>query len=256
MDLKKELYLILEKPTSHNHGVLIQTIIYINIIVSILILFLESEKSMDKYSNIFDIVNTVNIMIFTIEYICRLYAIKFIGTNRVKYMFTPFMIIDLLVLLPFYLSFLNVDLSFLRALRGLRIFKLFRLAKFVEFDNILAQIFSEKKEEFLFIIIASIIILFTITPLVFYFENEAQPEVFGSMFDTMWWAIITFTTVGYGDMYPITGMGRVLTTFISVLGIAFYAIPGSIFTSALLEKMNHRHKHKHKHEDSENNEKI
>lgn len=164
-------------------------------------------------------------------------------------MLTPFMIIDLLVLLPFYLSFFNIDLGFLRTLRVLRIFKLFRLAKFVEFDNILAQIFSEKKEEFIFVIVASIIILFTITPLVFYFEHDAQPEVFKSMFDTLWWAVVTFTTIGYGDMYPITGMGRVFTTLLSVLGIAFYAIPGSIFTSALLEKMHDKKRLKDKQHD-------
>lgn len=248
-NIKKEIYNILERPSSLNYGYWIQGFIYFNIFVSIVVLFFESEKSLDKYNDIFDIINIVNIVIFTIEYIVRIYAVGYVRRGRIKYMFTPFMIIDLLVILPFYLSFFNVDLAFLRALRGLRIFKLFRLAKFVEFDNILAQIFSEKKEEFIFILIASIIILFTITPLVYHFEHEAQPEVFDSMFDTMWWAIITFTTVGYGDMYPITAMGRILTTIISVLGIAFYAIPGSIFTSALLEKMNHRHNNRNKNED-------
>ena len=169
--------------------------------------------------------------------------------SRIKYMFTPFMIIDLLVLLPFYLSFFNIDLGFLRTLRVLRIFKLFRIAKFVEFDNILAQIFTEKKEEFIFVLVASVIILFTITPLVFYFEHDAQPEVFKSMFDTLWWAVVTFTTIGYGDMFPITAMGRIFTTLLSILGIAFYAIPGSIFTSALLEKMDHKKKIKERHDD-------
>ena len=74
--------------------------------------------------------------------------------------------------------------------------------------------------------------------------NRVQPEVFSSMGTTMWWAVITFTTVGYGDMYPVTLMGRILTTFVSFLGIAFYAIPGSIFTSALLEKINDKKQRK------------
>lgn len=85
--------------------------------------------------------------------------------------------------------------------------------------------------------------------MVFYFEHDAQPEVFKSMFDTLWWAVVTFTTIGYGDMYPITGMGRVFTTLLSVLGISFYAIPGSIFTSALLEKMHDKKRLKEKHDD-------
>lgn len=237
MNLKRDLYFILERPSSHKFGFLIQLFIYLNIFVSILILFLETEESLSSYSNIFKVINYINISLFTLEYFLRVYSINYMKKSRVKYIFTPFMIIDLLVLLPFYLSFLNLDLGFLRALRVLRIFKLFRLAKFVEFDNILASIFSEKKEEFIFILIASSIVLFTITPLVYYFEHNAQPEVFTSMFDTLWWAIITFTTVGYGDMYPITSMGRILTTIISILGIGFYAIPGSIFTSSLLEKI-------------------
>jgi len=248
LNLKKELYYILEKPDTHKWGYHIQSIIYINIFISILVLFLESEESLKIYSSIFQKINYINIFIFTIEYFLRIYAVNYIANrSRVKYMFTPFMIIDLLVLLPFYLSFFNIDLGFLRSLRILRIFKLFRLAKFVEFDNILAQIFTEKKEEFIFVLVASIIILFTITPLVFYFEHDAQPEVFKSMFDTLWWAVVTFTTIGYGDMYPITGMGRIFTTLLSILGIAFYAIPGSIFTSALLEKMNHKKRDRENH---------
>ena len=245
MNLKRDLYHILERPSSHKYGFIFQTIIYSNIFISILILFLETENSLKIYSDIFSFINIINISIFTIEYLLRVYCINYnTKKSRFSHMLTPFMLIDLLVLLPFYLTFLNVDLAFLRALRILRIFKLFRLAKFVEFDNILAQIFSEKKEEFIFIFIASLIILFTITPLVFYFEHKVQPEVFNSMFDTLWWAIITFTTVGYGDMYPISGAGRILTTLISILGIAFYAIPGSLFTSALLEKMNEKKRRK------------
>lgn len=146
MLFKESLYNILERPNCHKYGYFFQYVIYINIFVSILILFLESEESLKEYSNIFRIINYINIFLFTIEYILRVYAINYMkNRSRIKYMLTPFMIIDLLVLLPFYLSFFNIDLGFLRTLRVLRIFKLFRLAKFVEFDNILAQIFSEKK---------------------------------------------------------------------------------------------------------------
>ena len=241
MEFKKNLYEVLEKPANHKYGMLIQSIIYINIFVSILVLFLETEASLKKYANIFDVINMITIVIFTIEYISRVYSINHMNNRkRSKYIFTPFMIIDLLVLLPFYLSFLNIDLAFLRTLRVLRIFKLLRLGKFIEFDNILTQIITEKKEEFIFVLIASVIILFTIAPLVFYFEHSVQPTVFKSMLDALWWPVITFTTVGYGDMYPITGMGRILATFLGVFGIAFYAIPGSILTSAFLDKMNHK----------------
>ena len=242
-NLKKNLYLIFEEPTKHTYGILIHSLIFFNIIVSIVIMFLQTEKSLSNYFIIFDIVNTVNVIFFTIEYILRIYSIDFYSKrSRLRFAFSPFMIIDLIVILPYFLSLLNLDLGFLRALRIIRIFKLFRVVKYAEFDNLLFSILREKKEEFIFIFVGLCVVVLTLTPIVYYFEKDVQPEVFSSMLTTMWWAVITFTTVGYGDMYPITTVGRILTAIVSFLGIALYAIPGSIFTSALLEKMNERKK--------------
>lgn len=239
MSLKVELYLIFENPTKHKYGRVVQSGIFLNIFISIVIMFLMTEKSLAKYFDILEDINFVNVVIFTIEYILRVYSIShFRKKTIVTYMLKPMMIIDLIAILPFYLSYFYLDFGFVRALRVLRVFKLFRIAKFVEFDTILVSIIKEKKEEFIFITLAFFIIVLTIVPLVFYFENSAQPEVFSSMLETLWWAIITFTTVGYGDMYPITAMGKILTTILCFFGIAFYAIPGSIFTSTLLQKIN------------------
>lgn len=237
MTIQKKLNTIFNHPKEIKYGLLIQSLIYLNIIVSILVMFLETEKSLQSYANIFTTINNINIFLFTIEYILRMYA-HF--ENRFKFALTPLMLVDIIVLLPFYLTFFNIDLGFLRTLRVLRIFKMLRIAKFTEFDTLLGEVLHEKKEEFIFILVSIFIFLLTLTPLVYYAERLAQPEVFNSMSSTMWWAVTTFTTVGYGDMYPITTLGRILTTIISFLGIAFYAIPGSIFTSSLLEKINEK----------------
>ncbi|WP_417327757.1 ion transporter [Halarcobacter sp.] len=237
MKLAQELNVIFENPSKHKYGYSVQVLIYLNILVSIGVMFLETEKSLSEYFELFKTINMINIFLFTIEYLLRVYSKT---RKRIKYMLTPLMIIDLIVLIPFYLSFLNIDLGFLRGLRILRIFKLFRLAKFNEFDKMIIDIIKEKKEELFYIVVVLFILLFTLTPLVYYFESKAQPEVYSSMGTTLWWAVITFTTVGYGDMYPITTVGRILTTIVSILGIAFYAIPGSIFTSSLLDKINQR----------------
>lgn len=237
MKLAQELNVIFENPSKHKYGYYVQVLIYLNILVSIGVMFLETEKSLSEYFELFKTINMINIFLFTIEYLLRVYSKT---KKRIKYMLTPLMIIDLIVLIPFYLSFLNIDLGFLRGLRILRIFKLFRLAKFNEFDKMIIDIIKEKKEELFYIVVVLFILLFTLTPLVYYFESKAQPEVYSSMGTTLWWAVITFTTVGYGDMYPITTVGRILTTIVSILGIAFYAIPGSIFTSSLLDKINQR----------------
>ena len=246
MNLRHNLYLIFEKPTSHQYGVFIQILIFLNIFVSIVVMFLQTEKTLSAYYDTFNTINIINVMLFTIEYLLRLYSVNI---NRLKFMFRPLMIVDLIAILPFYLSLFNLDFGFLRALRVIRIFKLFRLTKFAEIDNLIISILKDKKEEFFFVTITLLVLLLTVTPLVYYFEKDAQPEVFTSMGTTMWWAIITFTTVGYGDMYPVTLMGRILTTFVSFLGIAFYAIPGSIFTSALLEKINIKKEKKRKNKE-------
>jgi len=257
MNIKKELHLIFEFPRKHKYGILIQSLIFVNIFISIIIMFLQTEKSLFEYSNILSTINTINMILFTIEYILRVYAVGF-GTKqrRIKYIFKPMMLIDLIAILPYYLSMFNLDFGFLRVLRTLRIFKLFRLTKFAEFDGMVLSIIKDKKEEFIFIAITLVVLLITITPLVYYFEKDAQPEVFTSMGTTMWWTVITFTTVGYGDMYPVTLMGRILTTFVSFLGIAFYAIPGSIFTSALLEKINDKKQKKREQKEREEKENL
>lgn len=245
MRLRSSLYNVFYKPVTHRYGYLVQAIIYFNIFVSILILFLETEKSLEHYFELFAYINVVNITLFFLEYICRLYIIKedkkfSHSLGRLKYAMTPMMFIDLLVLLPYIFIFIGVDLSFLRGLRILRIFKLFRLAKFSAFDDLLISILKDKKEEFMVIFTIIFVLLMVVTPLVYYFENQVQPDSFSSMGTTLWWAIITFTTVGYGDMYPLSVGGRIVTSFITILGISFYAIPGSIFTASLLQKINEK----------------
>ena len=210
-------------------------------------MFLLTEDSLKEYFKIFEFINLINVSIFIIEYLFRLYAIGYDKTTtRIKYALTPFMIIDLLAILPTLLVFIGINTSFLRALRVVRIFKLFKFAKYTEVDEMIMKILSEKKEEFIFIFTAILILLFTITPLAYFAEHDAQPEVFSSMSTTLWWSVTTFTTVGYGDMYPVTTFGKFITTIISILGIAFYAIPGAIFTASLLEELKQKNKKKKK----------
>ncbi len=239
---KKEIFNLLEKPYTHKYGKALHIFLFTNIIISILLMFLQTEKSLSEYYDLFTVINTINITIFIFEYIARLYSANYNKKSRLKYALTPFMIIDLLSILPALLTLFGINTSFLRALRVIRIFKLFRVAKYSEVDELIVEIFKEKKEEFIFVSVAIIILLFTMAPLAYFAEHDSQPEVFKSMASSLWWSITTLTTVGYGDMFPVTTLGKLITTIISVLGIAFYAIPSAIFTASLLEKMNKRRK--------------
>jgi voltage-gated potassium channel len=167
---------------------------------------------------------------------------RFSGLNgRFKYLFEPFVIIDLLVLVPYFmLYFWGLDFVFLRVLRIMRIFKLLRYEDYNTFDITLWKIIKDNKEKFFVVIQLASILMLVSAPLMYFIEHNAQPEVFSSIPESLWWSIITFTTIGYGDMYPITGLGKIVASFLSVLGIVFYTIPGAIFTSALLDKLNQR----------------
>ncbi len=173
-----------------------------------------------------------SVIVFTLEYVLRIY----VADSKPKFIFSFFGIIDLLAILPFYLSF-GLDLRSLRALRFLR---LFRILKLVRYNNAMGHftraIKSAKEEILLFIFITLILIYFSAVG-IYYFENEAQPEHFSSIFDSLWWAVITLTTVGYGDVYPITVGGKVFTFFILMIGLGIVAIPTGIISSALTKSV-------------------
>jgi voltage-gated potassium channel len=172
------------------------------------------------------------VLVFTIEYFLRIY----VAESKPKFIFSFFGIIDLVAILPFYLSF-GVDLRSLRALRFLRLFRVLKLVRYNRAMNHFTRAIRSSKEEiFLFIFITLILIYFSAVG-IYYFENQAQPDHFSSIFDSLWWAIITLTTVGYGDVYPITVGGKVFTFMILMIGLGIVAIPTGIISSALTKSV-------------------
>lgn len=240
--MKQKLYQLLEEPQKHPYGKLANILIYSMVLLSISILILQTEPGFQEHTKLLKQLNSACMVFFTIEYFLRLSVCsqdpKYKGFfGKIRYMLTPFMLIDLLVLLPFYLTMFNVHAGFLRSFRILRVFKLLRLSKYVRFNEMILDILRSKKEEFVFVGVVSFMIIIVLAPIVYYAEHPVQPEIYDSISNTIWWSIVTFTTIGYGDMYPVTFIGRLVTTLLSVFGIAFYAIPGSIFTSELLDRI-------------------
>ena len=172
------------------------------------------------------------VSVFTIEYILRIY----VADSKPRFIFSFFGIIDFLAILPFYLSF-GIDLRSLRALRFLRLFRILKLVRYNRaMIHFTTAIKSAKEEILLFLFITLILIYFSSVG-IYYFENEAQPDNFSSVFDSLWWAIVTLTTVGYGDVYPITVGGKVFTFFILLIGLGIVAIPTGIISSALTKSV-------------------
>lgn len=168
------------------------------------------------------------VIVFTVEYILRIY----VADSKPKFIFSFFGIIDFVAVLPFYLSF-GVDLRSLRALRFLRLFRILKLVRYNKAMNHFARAIKTAKEEILLFIVITLMLIYFSAVGIYYFENEAQPEHFTSIFDSLWWAIITLTTVGYGDVYPITVGGKVFTFMILMIGLGIVAIPTGIISSAL-----------------------
>jgi voltage-gated potassium channel len=153
-------------------------------------------------------------------------------------MVSPGALIDLLAILPFYIhTIIGLDLRALRILRLLRFFRLFRLTAYMKATKVVANVFRSKFNELMIALVLTVFLLIIAACLLYFAEHDAQPEKFSSIPATLWWAIVSLTTVGYGDMYPVTILGKVFTGMILLAGVAMLALPAGIITSGFLEEI-------------------
>ena len=173
-------------------------------------------------------IEIITVIIFTVEYLLRLY----VADQKSSFIFSFFGLVDLLAILPFYIS-TGVDL---RSVRAIRLFRLFRILKVVRYSAAIRRfhraLLIAKEEIVLFALVAALL-LYLSAVRIFYFENEAQPEEFSSVFHSLWWSVCTLTTVGYGDVYPVTIGGRVFTFVVLATGLGIISVPAGLVASAL-----------------------
>lgn len=170
----------------------------------------------------------ITMVIFTIEYLLRL----MVADKKLKFVFSFFGLVDFLSIAPFYLT-LGVDLRSLRALRLLRLFRILKLVRYSMAMRRFAVAFQLAREELLLFGATTGLLLFLAATGIYHFEHDAQPEAFESIFTSLWWAVSTLTTVGYGDIYPITTGGRIFTFFVLLLGLGVISVPSGLIASAL-----------------------
>jgi len=166
--------------------------------------------------------------LFSIEYLCRIYTAE----KKLRFIFSFYGLIDLLSILPFYVG-LFVDLRTLRLVRLLRLLRILKLARYNSAIFRFMRALYLAKEELIIFTLASFVLLFLAAVGIYHFEHEAQPEVFRSIFDALWWAVATLTTVGYGDIYPVTDGGRLFTFGVLMVGLGMIAVPTGIIASTL-----------------------
>jgi voltage-gated potassium channel len=199
------------------------------IILSVITFSIETLPDLKPQTRvILNSIETFCVIIFTFEYLARIY----VADSKPKFIFSFFGIIDLLAILPFYLSF-GIDLRSLRLLRMFRLFRLFKMMRYNKAMKHFAEAMIVAKEQIILFMIITLMLIYFAAVGIYYFENQAQPEHFSSIFDSLWWSIVTLTTVGYGDVYPITIGGRIFTFFILLIGLGIVAIPTGIISSSL-----------------------
>jgi voltage-gated potassium channel len=215
------------------------------IALNVLAVTLETvEPLYARYAVWFDGFDRFSVVVFTLEYIGRLWACvehpryQDRWRRRLRYALTPMALIDLLAILPFYLGlFFDADLRFLRALRLLRVFKLTRYSTAL---TLLLDVLQEEAST----LFAGFFILFILLILAasgaYLVEHQVQPDVFGSVPQAMWWALVTLTTVGYGDVTPITAGGRVFGDIVTIIGVGMAALPAGILASGLADHLHRR----------------
>ncbi|KAF1075409.1 ion transporter [Methanogenium sp. MK-MG] len=211
------------------------------ILISVGELILASVPGMlFRYFWIFAIIEIVTAVAFAIEYILRMWSCtadeqyqKPIA-GRIRYALTPLVLIDLISILPYYLPFLipGANVTFLRTLR---VFRFFKLGRYSRSFRLMIKVLERNRESLLGTVFIIMVVLVIAASLMYQIETAAQPEIFSSIPEAMWWGIVTIATIGYGDMVPITPMGKALGFVISLVGIGLFALPAGILASGFSE---------------------
>ena len=244
--LRKRIWEILEKGNSNDKVSFYTDIFLITLIIfNIVAVLLETVESIySKYALEFLIFERFSTVIFLIEYILRIWVCveEKIKNNklitRLKYASTWPAIIDLLAVLSGLLPMIfEVDLRILRALRMLRLLKFSRYFKVM---NLLLGVLKEEKQSFLAAMFLLTIAMLIASTGIYLFEKDAQPDKFSSIPEAMWWAIATLTTIGYGDVTPVTGMGKFFGAIIAIIGIGVVALPSGILASGFTDQLKRR----------------
>lgn len=247
--LKRKIFYVIElQPQNYFPSKIFRYALYSLIVLNIISTALETDRDLyNSYEKFFKFMDDFTVAVFLFEYFLRLWTCTLYKSlnhrnythpilGRLKYALTTYMLIDLLAILPFFLTMIipglnTFDMRFAKVFRALKLLRHSRSLKFF------ARVIKSKIHELLVIVELILIILFIVSILMFYIESPAQPEKFNNVFSAMWCGVITLCTVGYGDLYPITSIGRFLSGIISILGICLFGLPTAVIVSGFTEEL-------------------
>lgn len=249
MTIKEKVYQLVEKG-KHDSRVnlifdyFIMTLILLNVIAIVLESIPEVYDGLKTFLKVFEV---LSVIIFSAEYLLRLYVSSMTHPSNnklisaLKFVFSFYGLIDLLAILPFFLPFLiRIDLRFLRILRLVRFMRVLKINRYNNSLFLIWTVIREKKQELAITGFVTLLVLLIASFLMYYIEGNAQPDKFPNILASFWWAIATLTTVGYGDVYPITSLGKFISGLIAVLGIGLVALPTGLVSAGFMDKIEKR----------------
>ncbi len=226
-------------------GKLINGFIIALIVLNVTGVILETVPEIGKvYAGYFYALELFSVAVFTVEYLVRVWisaenpkfgpGIK----GKLRYIFSPIALIDLIVIIPFYLSlFISIDLRYLRLLRLLRLLK---LSHYIRSMDIFLKVVTSELASLASAVFAVLVLVVLAACVMFALEHKAQPDAFKSVLDAIWWAVVTLTTVGYGDITPVTAGGKILAIMIMLLGVGTVALPAGMLAARFSEELQNR----------------
>jgi voltage-gated potassium channel len=247
-NLKRQVFEIIDPSHAYDDASRVFNIgMLVLIFVNVLAVILETEEGLySQYKSFFHIFDAFSVAIFTIEYALRLWTCtenpkyKSSISGFVRFALSTSMLIDLISIVPFYIPMWGMDLRFIRSIRLFRLFRLLKMGRYSQSLTKLGNVIKAKKEELSITLFARIILLIISSSLMYFVEHEVQPDAFSSIPSAMWWGAVTLTTVGYGDIYPKTVLGKFIGAFIAVLGIGLFALPAGILASGFASEIQNK----------------
>lgn len=244
--IKVFVYKALESSDESNFAsTLVEWFILVLILLSVVSVILETVSNLEApMGQVFRWFEVFSITVFTAEYLLRIWSCT---TNpkyshpvwgRIRYAFSFMALIDFVAIIPFYIPFIiPLDLRFIRAIRVMRMFRLLKVGRYSNAVTESIKVLHSRKEHLIITLTMIMILLVLISGVMYVVEHEAQPEGFSNIPNTMWWAVCTMTTVGYGDVYPVTPLGKFFAGIISLLGVGLFAVPAGIISSGFYDVM-------------------
>ena len=215
-------------------------IIVVNLAANVIYTFQEIRET---HGELLLGIEAVTAAFFAVDYVLRVWTARFLYPEQtkpmalVRYIFSFTGIVDLLSFLPYYLPvFFPAGAVAFRMFRVVRIFRLFRLNKYYDALNVIAEVIASKRQQLLSSVFIILVLMLASSLCMYSLEHEAQPEVFANAFSGLWWAVSTLLTVGYGDIYPVTDLGRIFSIVITFLGVGMVAIPTGIISAGFVDQ--------------------